>query len=68
MAGALLGIGFFSLISFTIRLDTSAAWLHWHWAFDLLYLTCLLGAGVLGFAEHRYMRRLRQGATQQPSA
>jgi hypothetical protein len=66
MAGALLSIGSFSVLFITIGLDGSPAWHHWHRTFDLLYLIGMLGAGVLWFAEYRYMRRLRQLATQQP--
>lgn len=67
MGITLLSSESFSVLFITIRLDGSPAWHHWHRAFDLLYLSGMLGAGVLWFAEYRYMRRLRRIATHQPS-
>ena len=68
MAGGLLSIGSFSLMFIAIRLDDWSIRHHWHQAFAVLCLAGLLGAGALWLADNRYMRRLRQVATEQSSS
>ena len=66
MASALLSFGSWSVLFISIRLDDWSIRHHWHRAFGLLYLIGMLGAGVLWFADYRYMRLLRRLTTQQP--